>query len=125
MRALVERHVEVFALLADARDCAVGGGFLEFGAGGADFAVDDCVFGCGDGDDCAVSGVFAQVVDYAGDFADLVGRWSVGWLVFGWFGEGGWWTDFGHFVRERLLVLLFLGCLSDGKGANFVGDARC
>jgi hypothetical protein len=59
MRALVECHVEVLALLANAGDAAVRGCFLEVCGRGADFAVDDCVFEGGAGGDCAVEGVFA------------------------------------------------------------------
>ena len=71
MRALVEGHVEVFALLRGAGDAPADDGILEGGGGGADFAVDDGVFVGGAGGDGAVEGVFAQVVHYAGDFADL------------------------------------------------------
>lgn len=73
MRALVEGHVEVFALLRGAGDAPADDGILECGGGRADFAVDDGVFVGGAGGDGAVEGVFAQVVDYAGDFADLGG----------------------------------------------------
>jgi len=73
VRALVEGHVEVFALLRGAGDAPADDGILEGGGGCTDFAVDDGVFVGGAGGDGAVEGVFAQVVDYAGHFADLGG----------------------------------------------------
>lgn len=78
MRALVEGHVEVFALLRGTRDASADDGILEGGRGGADFAVDDGVVVGGTGGDGAVEGVFAEEVDYTGDFADL-GE-SVSWI---------------------------------------------
>lgn len=90
MRALVEGHVEVFALLRGAGDAAADDGILEGRGRGADFAVDDGVFVGGAGGDGAVEGVFAQVVDYAGDFADLGGLLEGVLRVVG---EG---TDLGH-----------------------------
>jgi len=44
---------------------------LEGSSAAADFAVDDVVFVAGAGGDGAGEGVLADVVDYAGDFADL------------------------------------------------------
>ena len=73
MGRLVEGDVEVLSLLIRAGDCAACDVFLEGIAAAADFAVDDGVFVGGAGGDGAVEGVFAQVVDYAGDFADLGG----------------------------------------------------
>ena len=73
MRALVEGHVEVLALLRCAGDAPADDGILEGGSRRADFAVDNGVFVGDAGGDGAVEGVFAQVVDYAGDFADLGG----------------------------------------------------
>lgn len=74
MRAFVECHVEVFALLCGAGDAPADDGILEGRGGGADFAVDYGVVVGGAGGDGAVDGVFAEVVDYSGDFADLFER---------------------------------------------------
>lgn len=54
--------------------------------------------------------MFAEVVDYARDFADLGGlvSWLVGWLVVK---EMGIWPDFGHLVVWKLFFLLIWGCV--------------
>lgn len=69
---LVESDVEVLSLLAGAGDFSVGHMVLEGFGAAADFAVDDVVFVAGAGGDGAREGVLADVVHYAGDFADLV-----------------------------------------------------
>lgn len=74
MRRPVEREVEVLALLAGARDRASGDGGLEGCGARADFAVDDWVIVRGAGGYGAVQGVAAEVVEDAGDFADLDGE---------------------------------------------------
>lgn len=71
VRRFVEHHVEVLPLLVGACDFPAGDMFLEGVGGGADFAVDDVV---GEGLACfdrAADEVLADVVDYAGYFADL------------------------------------------------------
>lgn len=59
MRGPVECQVEVFSLLAGARDAAAGYGALEGRGGCADLAVDDGVVVRGAGSDAPVEGVFA------------------------------------------------------------------
>ena len=72
MRRFVESDVEVFPLLGSAYDFPALGGLGECGRAGTDFAVDDVIFVCGAGFDCAVEEVFADVVHCASDFANLM-----------------------------------------------------
>ena len=71
VRRLIKREVEVLPLLCGAGDAFAGDGLLEGLGGAANFAVDDVIFEGGAGFDGAVDEVVAEVVDYAGDFADL------------------------------------------------------
>ena len=71
MWRFVESDIKVLPLLAGVRDLAPSDMILKCFSRAADFAIDDVVLiacACCNG---AIEGVFADVVDYAGDFADL------------------------------------------------------
>lgn len=72
MRWLVECDVEVFALLSCPSDSPALRRFSESARSAANFAVDNVIFvGCA-GLDGPVHEVFADVVNYPCDFADLL-----------------------------------------------------